>query len=121
MSKTVLIVDDSLYMRTLIKDALEDAGFSIVGQAADGETAVDLALELNPEIITLDNILPDMLGLDIIKTLKAEGNSSRIVMVSAVGQQSVINAGIELGASDYIVKPFTSEKLLEVVNKVAAA
>ena len=121
MSKKVVIVDDSLYMRTLIKDALEEAGFEIVGQAADGETAIDMILESNPDIITLDNILPDMLGLDIIKALRAEGNSSKIVMVSAVGQQSVINAGMELGASDYIVKPFTPEKLRDVVEKATAA
>ena len=67
MSKNVLIVDDSLYMRTLIKDALSENGFNIVGEAANGEEAIDLAFELLPDIITLDNILPDMIGTDILK------------------------------------------------------
>lgn len=67
-----MIVDDSLYMRSLIKDALSQADFEIVGQAGDGETAIDQAIELEPDLITLDNILPDMLGLDVIKQLKAE-------------------------------------------------
>ena len=63
MSKTVLIVDDSLYMRTLIKNALIDAGFTVIGEAGNGESAIDLALELEPDLITLDNILPDMIAV----------------------------------------------------------
>lgn len=117
MSK-VLIVDDSVYMRTLIKTALTANGHEIVGEAADGETAINLALELNPDLITLDNILPDMMGLEILKVLKEEGVSSKVIMVSAVGQQTVVNKGKELGAQEYIVKPFTAEALTEVVNKV---
>ncbi len=117
MSK-VLIVDDSVYMRTLIKTALTDKGHEIVGEAADGETAINLALELSPDLITLDNILPDMMGLEILKVLKEEGVTSKIIMVSAVGQQTVVNKGKELGAEEYIVKPFTAEALIEVVNKV---
>ena len=118
MSKKVLIVDDSLYMRTVIKDALSSSGYDVVGQAANGETAIDLALELQPDIITLDNILPDMLGLDIIKVLKEEEIKSKIIMISAVGQQSVIDEGLSLGADNYIVKPFTSEQLIESIGKL---
>jgi two-component system chemotaxis response regulator CheY len=116
MSKTVLIVDDSLYMRTVIKDTLEQGGFRIVGQAANGEEAIDLAFELQPDIITLDNILPDMIGTDILKVYKEEGLKSAVIMISAVGQESVINEGLALGAKAYIVKPFTSEQLLASVN-----
>lgn len=118
MSKKVLIVDDSMYMRTLIKDTLKSEGFEIVGEAPNGETAIDLAMELSPDLITLDNILPDMIGTDILKVFKDAGVSSKVIMVSAVGQQSVINEGIDLGAAEYIVKPFTSEDLLAVVNRV---
>ena len=121
MSKKVLIVDDSLYMRTLIKDALVEVGFEIVGEAENGETAIDLALELEPDIITLDNILPDMIGTDILKVIKEEGVQSRVVMISAVGQQSVIDEGLSLGATDYIVKPFTSEQLVEVIMNMSHA
>jgi len=119
MSKKVLIVDDSLYMRTIIKDTLSEAGYEIIGQAANGESAIDMALELQPDIITLDNILPDMLGLDILRTLKGEGLASKILMISAVGQQSVIEEGLKLGAENYIVKPFSSEQLLEAVKKLS--
>jgi two-component system, chemotaxis family, chemotaxis protein CheY len=121
MSKTVLIVDDSLYMRTVIKDALEQGGFRIVGQAANGEEAIDLAFELQPDIITLDNILPDMIGTDILKVYKEEGLKSAVIMISAVGQESVIKEGLALGAKAYLVKPFTSDQLLASINGSYAA
>ncbi len=118
MAKKVLIVDDSLYMRTLIKNSVVEGGFEVVGEAANGEEAIDLALELQPDIITLDNILPDMIGTDILKVYTEEELPSQVVMISAVGQESVIEEGMSLGAKEYIVKPFTSEKLLEVLNQL---
>jgi two-component system, chemotaxis family, chemotaxis protein CheY len=118
MTKNVLIVDDSLYMRTVIKDALEGAGFRVVGQAANGEEAIDLAFDLQPDIITLDNILPDMIGTDILKVYTEEGLLSKVIMISAVGQESVIQEGLSLGAKAYIVKPFTSEQLINELNKL---
>lgn len=119
MSKTVLIVDDSLYMRTLINEALIEAGFDVVGQAGNGEAAIDMAIELQPDLITLDNILPDMIGTDILRVLKQEENiKSKVIMISAVGQESVIQEGLSLGASDYIVKPFTSESLVTAVKRI---
>jgi len=118
MAKNVLVVDDSLYMRTVIKDALEQNGYRVVGEAANGEQAIDLAFELQPDIITLDNILPDMIGTDILKVYTEEGLLSKVIMISAVGQESVIQEGLNLGAKAYIVKPFTSDQLLNEVNKL---
>lgn len=119
MAKKVLVIDDSLYMRTLIKDALTEAGFEVVGMAATGESGIDMTFEFQPDIITLDNILPDMLGIDILKVFKDEEVKSKVIMISAVGQQSVIDEGMKLGALNYIVKPFTSEQLVDVVSKIA--
>lgn len=116
MNKNVLIVDDSLYMRTIIKDALQQNGFHVVGQAANGEQAIDMAFELKPDIITLDNILPDMIGTDVLKVYREEGLRAKVVMISAVGQESVIQEGMALGAKAYIIKPFTTEHLLETVQ-----
>jgi two-component system chemotaxis response regulator CheY len=117
--KKVLIVDDSMYMRTLISDALTKAGYEIIAQAANGEAAIDMALEFKPDLITLDNILPDMIGTDILKVLKQDEKlDAKIVMISAVGQESVIQEGMSLGASNYIVKPFTAENLVETINKI---
>lgn len=112
MGKSVLIVDDSLYMRTLIRTALEQGGFEVVAEATNGEEAIDMAFELEPDFITLDNILPDMIGTDILRVYREEGLLSEVVMISAVGQESVINEGLSLGAKAYIVKPFTNDQLV---------
>jgi len=117
MNKSVLIVDDSTYMRSLIKETLESAGYDIVGEATNGESAIDKALELNPDLITLDNILPDMIGTDILRILKSKKTfKSKVIMISDVDQESIINEGIALGAEDYIVVPFTALQLIESVN-----
>lgn len=121
MGKKVLIVDDSMYMRTLINTALTDADYEIVGEASNGDEAIELALELEPDLITLDNILPDMIGTDILKIIKEEGLTSKVVMISAVGQESVVKEGMDLGANYYLVKPFTNEGLVEIVEEVMAS
>lgn len=119
MRKRVLVVDDSLYMRARIKDALTSAGYEVIGEAFNGEKAIDLALEHKPDFITLDNILPDMIGLDILRVLKSEELLfSSVIMISAVGQESVIREGMQLGADDYIVKPFTKETLINKINTI---
>jgi len=119
MSKRVLIVDDSGYTRKVINRALTKAGYEIVGEAESGEIAIDMALEMEPDVITLDNILPDMLGLDILRVIKEEGLNAVVIMISAIGQQSTINDGLELGASKYIVKPFTPGDVVEAVEEYA--
>ncbi|HEY9046503.1 MAG TPA: response regulator [Ohtaekwangia sp.] len=116
MSKKVLIVDDSRYMRMLIQEALEQSGYTVVGQASTGEQAIDMAFDLQPDIVTLDNILPDMIGLDILKAYQAGNLASSVVIISAVGQESVIQEGLTLGARGYIVKPFTQEQLLQTIQ-----
>lgn len=117
--KKVLIVDDSMYMRTLISSALTATGrYEIVGQAGTGSQGIELALEHEPDLITMDNILPDMIGIDIVKELRAEGISSKIIMISAVGQDDVVAEGKANGAQDYLVKPFTPEVLIERIDNL---
>lgn len=118
MKRTVLIVDDSVYMRMLIKQALVKIGYEVVAEAANGESAIELALEHEPDLITLDNVMPDMFGAEVLKTLKEEGVSSEVIVISAVGQQTVIDKEKELGIAEFIVKPFTEEQLIEVVTSV---
>ena len=77
MIKEILIVDDSTYIRSHIRGALTNAGYKVVGEAINGESAIDLALELEPDLITLDNILPDMTGIDILRFLKEVGDRGR--------------------------------------------
>ncbi|GAA4436575.1 response regulator [Pontibacter saemangeumensis] len=116
----ILIVDDSFYMRTMLKNMLTDAGYEVVGEAPNGQTALELAKETKPDLITLDVILPDNTGLDVLKGIKADQPDMKVIIVSAVGQEVIVNEAIEYGAKAYIVKPFSEEKVLEVVSQVLA-
>lgn len=117
--KKVVIIDDSMFMRQTIKNALASSGkYEIIGEAGTGNQGIELALELEPDIITLDNILPDMLGIDILRELRKEDVASKIIMISAVGQENVIEECKELGGDDYLVKPFTNETLTERIDKL---
>ena len=118
MKQKVLIVDDSYYMRTMLKNLLADAGYEVVGEAPNGEEAVKLARSVNPQLITLDVILPDTTGLEVLKQIKKETPDMKVVMVSAMGQEMVVNEAIQNGAQAYLVKPFNEEKVLEVVENV---
>lgn len=114
----ILIVDDSTYIRTMLRSTLEDQGFEVVGEAVNGETAIDLTMSLNPDLITLDNILPDMTGIDILKAFKEMDVKSKVIMISAVGQQSAVVEAISNGASEYLVKPYDKDRLLTVINDI---
>ncbi|MET4073425.1 response regulator [Hymenobacter sp. UYCo722] len=116
MNKRILIVDDSFYMRTMLKNMLTDAGYEVVGEAANGAQAVEMAASTNPDLITLDVILPDNTGLDVLKSLRQIQPSAKVVMCSAVGQEVIVTEAIESGALAYIVKPFSEEKVLEIVG-----
>ncbi len=114
----VLIVDDSTYIRNTIRNTLEENGFEVIGEAKDGETAIDLALDLNPDIITLDNILPDMTGMDVLKILRKNAHHSYVVMISAIGQESSKENAGELGANHYMIKPIDHPYLVEILKGV---
>jgi two-component system chemotaxis response regulator CheY len=119
MAKTVVIIDDSAFMREFIVDVLEDEGFEVVGMAEDGNTGIEMALEHEPDLITLDNVLPDMLGIDIAKILKIEEEvNSKIIMISALGQADVIAECKENGVEEYLVKPFEEEDLIGKIAKM---
>lgn len=117
MSTRVLIIDDSAYMRSQIRDALVREGLEVIAEAKDGVSGIDLAIELKPDLITLDNMLPDMSGVDVLTVLNKE-LTTKVIMISAVGQLSVIKESLRQGASDYIVKPFTQEELQKVLKKI---
>src|SRR5688500_16138243 len=106
-NRKILVVDDSFYMRTMLKNMLLDAGYNVVGEAANGQSALELVKELSPDLVTLDVILPDNTGLAVLKGIRQENQTVKVIMVSAVGQEVIINEAMELGATAYIVKPFS--------------
>lgn len=114
----VLIVDDSTYIRSSLRSLLEEQGYDVVGEAKNGEMAIDLTMELNPDVITLDNILPDMTGLDVLKTINTDDFNASVIMISAVGQQSAIVDAMSNGAKHYLVKPFDNSELIAILKEL---
>jgi two-component system chemotaxis response regulator CheY len=117
--KTVLIVDDMLFMRLALKGMLEKNGFSIVGEAGNGIEAIAKYKECTPDIVTMDITMPEMTGLEALKEIRQYDQNARVVMVSAMGQERFVKEAIMNGAKYFIVKPFKEAQVIETLNKVS--
>ena len=113
----VLVVDDAAFMRKMVSDALASGGHEIVGEAGDGAEAVARYQELRPEVTTLDITMPQKDGLEALREIIALDPGARVVMCSALGQESKVLESIKLGAKDFVVKPFQAERVLDAVAK----
>lgn len=118
MSKRVLIVDDAIFMRNMIRDVFAGSGFEVVGEASNGLEALEKYKELKPDLTTMDIVMPFKSGIDATREIVKHDPKAVIVMCSALGQESLVMEAIEAGASDFIVKPFKPEDVLSVVKKV---
>ena len=120
MSHRVLIVDDAAFMRTMIADIVKrDEAFEVVGQASTGAEAVERYRELKPDLVTMDIVMPEMDGIEATRQIMEEDPEARIVMCSALGQEALVIESIAAGARDFIIKPFTAEKVLQVLQAAA--
>ncbi|MGF7185200.1 two-component system chemotaxis response regulator CheY [Desulfitispora alkaliphila] len=117
MSNTVLIVDDAAFMRMMIKDILSKNGFEVVGEAENGQVAVEKYNELSPDLVTMDITMPEMDGITAVKEIRQKDPNAKIIMCSAMGQQAMVIDAIQAGAKDFIVKPFQPDRVLEAVRK----
>lgn len=117
MGKRILVVDDAAFMRMMIKDILEKNGYEVVGEAQDGQEAVEKYKELNPDLVTMDITMPEMDGITALKEIRNINPDAKVVMCSAMGQQAMVIDAIQAGAKDFIVKPFQADRVLEAVSK----
>ena len=116
----VLVVDDAAFMRKMLSDALVKGGHEVVGEAGDGVEAVARFQELAPDVMTLDITMPEKDGLAALAEIVAADPSARVVMCSALGQESKVLEAIKLGAKDFVVKPFQPQRVIEAVGKALA-
>jgi len=116
----VLVVDDAAFMRKVVSDALASGGHDVIGTAANGVEAIDRFRELKPELTMLDITMPEKTGLEALAEIMAIDPSARVLMCSALGQESKVIESIKLGAKDFVVKPFQPDRLLEAVVKALA-
>jgi len=115
--KKVLIVDDSAFMRMLLKGKLPNIGETEILEASNGKDAIKTAMKHIPDLILLDIVLPDTDGETVLSNLREAGIKSKVIMVTAVGQKPVIERCEKLGISGYVVKPFDDAKISELITK----
>jgi two-component system chemotaxis response regulator CheY len=113
----VLVVDDAAFMRKMVTDALSGGGHEIVGEAANGAEAVQRFQELRPDVMTLDITMPEKDGLTALREIIAVDPGAKVIMCSALGQESKVLESIKLGAKDFVVKPFQADRVLSAIDK----
>jgi two-component system, chemotaxis family, chemotaxis protein CheY len=116
----VLVVDDAAFMRKMVSDALAKGGHEVVGEAGNGVEAIARYQELKPDLMTLDITMPEKDGLAALADIMGVDPSARVVMCSALGQESKVLEAIKLGAKDFVVKPFQPDRVIEAVDKALA-
>ena len=121
MGNKVLIVDDAMIMRLRIREIAERSGWEVVGEAATGQQAVELYQSLNPDLVTMDIVMPTMDGVEALRLIRTMDPKSRVCMVSAVNQKDKLTECIRLGAIDFIVKPFDRIRLQSLFEKQGCA
>ena len=113
----VLVVDDAAFMRKMVSDALAKGGHEVVGEAGNGVEAISQFQALKPDLMTLDITMPEKDGLAALADIMAADPSAKVVMCSALGQESKVLEAIKLGAKDFVVKPFQPDRVIDAVGK----
>lgn len=118
MEGKILIVDDAAFMRMMIRDTLKKNGYEDIIEASDGEIAVESYKTENPDLVIMDITMPNKNGLEALKEIREFDTNAKIVMCSAMGQESMVVEAIRNGARDFIVKPFKADRVLKTVQGI---
>jgi len=116
--KTVLIVDDSSFMRRLINKVVTKNGYIVVGEAGNGKIGFDKFMELRPDIVTLDLVMDEMNGLDVLKQIINTDPNASVIMISSMGQEVIVRDAIMLGAKNFLHKPFDEQQIIDAFEKL---
>ena len=114
----IMIVDDAAFMRMMIRENLKKAGFTDFVEAGNSEEAVALFVETQPDLTLLDITMPVKDGLAALREIRGKTPGAKVIMCSAMGQESMVIEAIRSGALDFIVKPFKPERLVQTVKNV---
>ncbi len=113
----VLVVDDAAFMRKMLGDALAKGGHEVIGEGANGDEAITRYQSLRPDITTLDITMPEKDGLAALREILTLEPSAKVIMCSALGQESKVLEAIKSGAKDFVVKPFQPDRVLDAIGK----
>jgi two-component system chemotaxis response regulator CheY len=116
----VLVVDDALFMRRMLSDILKKEGIEICGEAENGKDAIQKYQQLKPDLVTMDIVMPkieEIDGIGAVKEIVKVDPQAKIIMVSAMGQHSLVVEAIQAGAKDFVTKPFQPSRVIEAVKR----
>lgn len=116
----VLVVDDALFMRRMLSDILKKEGIEICGEAENGKEAIEKYQQLKPDLVTMDIVMPkieEIDGIGAVKEIMKTDPQAKIIMVSAMGQHSLVVEAIQAGAKDFVTKPFQPSRVIEAVKR----
>lgn len=113
---TVLMVDDSKTSRKILKAVLEEAGFTVVAEASNGEEGYLKYKEFRPDVVTMDITMPAMDGIESLTLIKKENPDAKVVMITAAGQKEKMVDALKRGADEFITKPYDENKVVEAIN-----
>lgn len=116
--KKVLIVDDAAFMRLSLRTMLERNGYEVIGEAVNGLDAIQKYATLKPEIVTMDITMPDMDGVQALEQIKKLDSNAVVIIISALGQETMVKKAIMLGAKGFVVKPYKEEHLIKALSKL---
>ncbi|WP_240421101.1 response regulator [Paenibacillus periandrae] len=114
----VMVVDDAVFMRMMLKMLLVEAGHEVVAEATNGMEAVHTYVKYKPDLVTMDVTMPELDGIGAVRQIRNLDPLAKIIICSAMGQNALIVDAISSGAKDYIVKPFDKKEIINAVNKV---
>ena len=114
----VIVIDDTRFMRTILVNILTEEGFEVIGEAEDGQQAVELYLKTKPDIVLMDIIMPKMDGMMALKTILGVNPAAKVIMVTAIQSVEMAKLAFKCGALSYIIKPFQKQGILQEIDKV---
>ncbi|MBE0620153.1 MAG: response regulator [Burkholderiales bacterium] len=117
---TALIIDDDSMSRTILRTILTGDEYDVVGEANNGKKGIELALELKPEIVCLDHVMPEMSGLEVLLEIRKKLPGTLILMVTGSAERETVQAALKGGADGYVVKPFNSGRVLSALTQALA-
>ena len=113
----ILVVDDALFLRKILRDILTRNGFNVIGEATDGQDAVEKYIELRPDIVTMDITMPRLNGIDAMKQILQKHPEAKVIMCSAMGREDFQKEALDAGAVDFITKPFVEENIVDTIKQ----
>ena len=114
----ILVADDASFMRQMIREIVESEGHEVVAEASDGIEAIDQFKNHHPDVVTMDIVMPRRSGIDAVKAILEFDPTARVVMCSALGQETLVTEALQAGAHDFIVKPFKPDSVINTLKKV---